>query len=93
MVQPHLQRTKLCDLKDGELDPIYVKRREQLKDVVSSLIRPKLVQGKTLNGKEFVSFLEQVQYCKNVKWHKVGNQINQLCLESIRCCCHGCISK
>ncbi|OVA05358.1 Guanylate-binding protein [Macleaya cordata] len=58
--QPHLQRTKLCDMKDGELDPIYVKRREQLKELVASIIRPKIVQSKPLNGKEFVSFLEQI---------------------------------
>ncbi|KAJ4828610.1 hypothetical protein Tsubulata_004969 [Turnera subulata] len=58
--QPHLQRTKLCDLKDGELDPVYVKKREQLKEVVHSIIRPKIVQGKSLNGKEFVTFLEQI---------------------------------
>ncbi|GMN48886.1 hypothetical protein TIFTF001_018047 [Ficus carica] len=58
--QPHLQRTKLCDMKDGELDPSYVKKREQLKEVVSSIIHPKIVQGKALNGKEFVSFLEQI---------------------------------
>ncbi|KAL6968255.1 hypothetical protein U1Q18_034057 [Sarracenia purpurea var. burkii] len=58
--QPHLQRTKLCDMKDGELDPIYVKKREQLKKLVASVIRPKIVQGKHLDGKEFVSFLEQI---------------------------------
>lgn len=58
--QPHLQRTKLCDMKDAELDPLYVKKREQLKEVVASIIRPKIVQGKSLNGKEFVSFLEQI---------------------------------
>ncbi|GAA0153475.1 heterotrimeric G-protein [Lithospermum erythrorhizon] len=58
--QPHLMRTKLCDLKDGELDPIYVKKREELKRLVSSIIRPKIVQGKSLNGKEFVAFLEQI---------------------------------
>ncbi|XP_047954261.1 guanylate-binding protein 4-like isoform X3 [Salvia hispanica] len=58
--QPHLQRTKLCDMKDDELEPIYVKRRDQLIAVVSSIIRPKIVQGKTLNGKDFVSFLEQI---------------------------------
>ncbi|CAK9143778.1 unnamed protein product [Ilex paraguariensis] len=58
--QPHLQRTKLCDMKDVELDPIYVKKREQLKELVASIIRPKIVQGKTLNGKEFVAFLEQI---------------------------------
>ncbi|MED6182082.1 hypothetical protein PIB30_025319 [Stylosanthes scabra] len=63
--QPHLQRTKLCDMKDGDLEPLYVKRREQLKELVSSIIRPKIVQGKSLNGKEFVSFLEQVLGCQH----------------------------
>lgn len=58
--QPHLQRTKLCDLKDEELDQNYVKKREQLKEVVASVIRPKIVQGKSLNGNEFVSFLEKI---------------------------------
>ncbi|XP_027366125.1 guanylate-binding protein 4-like [Abrus precatorius] len=58
--QPHLQRTKLCDMKDVELDQLYVKRREQLKELVASIVSPKIVQGKTLNGKEFVSFLEQI---------------------------------
>ncbi|KAK4848870.1 hypothetical protein QYF36_018198 [Acer negundo] len=58
--QPHLMRTKLCDMKDDELDPSYVERREQLKDLVASVIRPKIVQGKFLNGKEFVAFLEQI---------------------------------
>ncbi|KAL2323498.1 hypothetical protein Fmac_027877 [Flemingia macrophylla] len=58
--QPHIQRTKLCDMKDGELDQLYVKRRDQLKELVASIISPKIVQGKTLNGKEFVSFLEQI---------------------------------
>ncbi|XP_074368257.1 uncharacterized protein LOC141708498 isoform X2 [Apium graveolens] len=58
--QPHLQRTKLCDLKDEDLDQNYVNKREQLKQLVVSVIRPKVVQGKHLNGKEFVSFLEQI---------------------------------
>ncbi|KAJ6931222.1 hypothetical protein NC652_014654 [Populus alba x Populus x berolinensis] len=58
--QPHLLRTKLCDMKDGELDPMYVKKRDQLKELVASIIRPKIVQGRPLNGKEFVAFLEQL---------------------------------
>lgn len=61
-LQPHLMRTKLCDMKDDELDPIYVRKREQLKGVVTSIIHPKIVQGKFLNGKEFVAFLEQVRH-------------------------------
>lgn len=58
--QPHLQRTKLCEMKDSELDPAYVEKRDKLKQLVTSIIRPKVVQGKRLNGKEFVSFLEQI---------------------------------
>ncbi|EPS65605.1 hypothetical protein M569_09172, partial [Genlisea aurea] len=58
--QPHLLRTKLCELKDSELDPSYVEKREQLKTLVSSIIRPKIVHGKSLDGKEFVSFLKQM---------------------------------
>ncbi|XP_044487694.1 guanylate-binding protein 4-like isoform X2 [Mangifera indica] len=58
--QPHLMRTKLCDMKDEQLDPAYVRKREQLKKLVASVIHPKIVQGKYLNGKEFVAFLEQI---------------------------------
>ncbi|CAN6441127.1 unnamed protein product [Victoria cruziana] len=58
--QPHLQRTMLCDLKDSDLDPSYVEKREQLKKLVASIVHPKIVQGRALNGKEFVSFLEQI---------------------------------
>lgn len=47
-------------MKDADLDPDYVKKREQLKEEVASIIHPKMVQGKFLNGKEFVSFLEQI---------------------------------
>lgn len=58
--QPHLQRTKLCEMKDSELDQSYVEQRERLKQLVTSIIHPKIVQGKTLNGEEFASFLEQI---------------------------------
>ncbi|CAL9155705.1 unnamed protein product [Musa hybrid cultivar] len=57
--QPHLQRIRLCDIKDSELDPLYVQKREQFKQLVESIIRPKIVQGNPLNGKEFIAFLEQ----------------------------------
>ncbi|XP_038692449.1 guanylate-binding protein 4-like isoform X2 [Tripterygium wilfordii] len=54
------QRTKLCEMEDGELDQLYVKKRDQLKELVASIIHPKIVQGKFINGKEFVAFLEQI---------------------------------
>ncbi|GLJ33056.1 hypothetical protein SUGI_0665280 [Cryptomeria japonica] len=58
--QPHLLRTKLCNMSDSELDKNYVKRREELKGLVTSMIQPKMVQGKHLNGKDFASFLTQI---------------------------------
>ncbi|KAL9227549.1 hypothetical protein vseg_003226 [Gypsophila vaccaria] len=58
--QPHLQRTHLCELNDTDLDPAYVRKREQLKEVVASIVHPKIVQGKMLNGKDFVAFLEKI---------------------------------
>ncbi|KAK1354770.1 hypothetical protein POM88_048026 [Heracleum sosnowskyi] len=45
---------------DEDLDQNYVEKREKLKQLVVSVIRPKVVQGKHLNGKEFVAFLEQI---------------------------------
>lgn len=47
-------------MNDDEFDPSYIMKREQLKELVASIIRPKIVQAKPLNGKEFVLFLEQV---------------------------------
>ncbi|RWW34841.1 hypothetical protein GW17_00000370 [Ensete ventricosum] len=60
LCQPHLRRTELCDMKDSELDQLYVEKREQLKQLVATIIRPKIIQGKPLNGNEFVAFLEQI---------------------------------
>jgi hypothetical protein len=47
-------------MEDQEFDPLYVKRKDELKQIVASMVKPKIVQGRTLNGKVFVSFLGQV---------------------------------
>lgn len=39
--QPHLERTHLCELEDGQLDPGYVAQRSQLRELVFSLAKPK----------------------------------------------------
>ena len=54
-------------MNDTELDPGYVKKRDQMKELVASIVRPKIVQGKMLNGQEFVSFLEQVCFCNTLE--------------------------
>ncbi|GBG71009.1 hypothetical protein CBR_g8307 [Chara braunii] len=57
--QPHLKRTKLCEMTDSDLDPQYVQQRDELKKLVQSIISPKIVSGNQLNGKEFVALLKQ----------------------------------
>lgn len=42
LVQPHLERTKLCQLADGALEPKYVRQRAALQQLVTSLARPKV---------------------------------------------------
>ena len=41
--QPHLQRTRLCELPDSELDQGYVRQRGQLQDLVHRLAKPKVL--------------------------------------------------
>ena len=43
--QPHLERTRLCELSDAELDPVYVHQRDALRDTVRELAHPKSVNG------------------------------------------------
>ncbi len=43
--QPHLERTRLCQLSDAELDPVYVRQRNDLRTHVRQLARPKSVNG------------------------------------------------
>lgn len=39
--QPHLERTKLCELRDDELEPAYVAQRDQLKGIIASSAKAK----------------------------------------------------
>ena len=43
--QPHLERTRLCQLSDAELDPVYVRQRDALRETVRQLARPKRLNG------------------------------------------------
>ncbi len=40
--QPHLERTRLCELTDDQLDHKYVQQRDALKQLVHTLARPKV---------------------------------------------------
>ncbi|CAI5494657.1 unnamed protein product [Closterium sp. Naga37s-1] len=59
LTQPHLARTHLCELSDEELDPKYVRQRNQLRQLVASLVQPKIVSGRPVTGEEFADLLEK----------------------------------
>ncbi len=40
--QPHLERTRLCELADEQLDPVYVQQRDALRLLVRSMAQPKV---------------------------------------------------
>ena len=40
--QPHLQRTKLCELADDQLEPLYVEQRATLRAFVAAEARAKI---------------------------------------------------
>lgn len=58
--QPHLERTKLCDLADSELDPLYLKQMASLREVVLRITKPKTIGRKHLTGSQFAEYFEQV---------------------------------
>ncbi|KAK9810969.1 hypothetical protein WJX73_001870 [Symbiochloris irregularis] len=55
--QPHLQRTQLCQLADSDLDPVYVQQRSELRTLVFSLAKPKVVSGQEVTGTELADLL------------------------------------
>ncbi|PNW71646.1 hypothetical protein CHLRE_16g663050v5 [Chlamydomonas reinhardtii] len=58
--QPHLDRTRLCELADADLDPGYVQQRERLKATVQALARPKVVNGRWLSGAELAGLVSKM---------------------------------
>ncbi len=44
--QPHLERTRLCELADSELDSRYVRQRGDLQAALAALVKPKVIRGK-----------------------------------------------
>ncbi|MEW5300408.1 MAG: hypothetical protein WDW36_003340 [Sanguina aurantia] len=65
--QPHLERTKLCDLPDSALDQEYVKQRDALRETVMSLSKPKVVAGKPVTGPQLAALLQQTVEALNTQ--------------------------
>ena len=43
--QPHLERTRLCELADEQLDARYVRQRAALRAHLAAMVKPKVVGG------------------------------------------------
>jgi len=60
MCQPHLDRTKLCELASDDLDPRYVKQREDLKSLVVQLVEKTLQLTRLQTGPSLADHLSKL---------------------------------
>lgn len=67
MPQPHLDRTKLCELDDSQLDKRYVAQRDGLRTVVQDRAKAKVVGGQQLTGKTLARLLQSLISALNAK--------------------------
>ena len=58
--QPHMERTKLCDLGDDQLDSKYIEQRAGLRQLVQQLAKPKRVNGKVMTGPGLADLVSQM---------------------------------
>ncbi|KAL4442076.1 hypothetical protein ABPG77_011337 [Micractinium sp. CCAP 211/92] len=58
--QPHLDRTRLCELGDEAFEKAYLDKRDALKQLIRAMARPKVVQGKQLDGAGLADLVQQV---------------------------------
>eukprot|EP00879_Flechtneria_rotunda_P018322 GHRR01019219.1.p1 GENE.GHRR01019219.1~~GHRR01019219.1.p1 ORF type:complete len:405 (+),score=112.09 GHRR01019219.1:767-1981(+) len=65
--QPHLDRTKLCELNDTHLDPRYVQQRKALRELVQRQAQRKVVGGETMTGKQLAQLLQSLVVALNAK--------------------------
>ena len=65
--QPHMERTKLCELGDEQLDPQYIEQRARLRDLVQQLAKPKRVNGKVMTGPGLAELVSQMVTALNAR--------------------------
>lgn len=65
--QPHMERTKLCDLPDDQLDEQYVRQRTALRDLIWQLAKPKRVNGRVMTGPGLADLVEQMVTALNAR--------------------------
>ncbi|GIM13741.1 hypothetical protein Vretimale_16806, partial [Volvox reticuliferus] len=58
--QPHIDRARLCEIPDDQLDTTYVRQREELKGLVKSLAQPRTLHGQPLTGSHLASLISRM---------------------------------
>lgn len=65
--QPHMERTKLCELGDDQLDPKYVQQRAALQQLIWQLAKPKRVNGNVMTGPALADLVDQMVTALNAR--------------------------
>jgi hypothetical protein len=65
--QPHLERTRLCELADAELDPAYLAARDALRAAVHAAAAPKRARGAALDGKALADLARKAVAALNAR--------------------------
>jgi uncharacterized membrane protein YgcG len=65
--QPHLDRTKLCELPDSALDPRYITQRDALRVTVRQKVNPKVIASVAVDGKGLADFVSKCGPALNEK--------------------------
>lgn len=65
--QPHMERTKLCEMGDEQLNRQYVEQRTQLRELVQQLAKPKRVNGKVMTGPGLAELVSQMVTALNAR--------------------------
>lgn len=73
--QPHLDRTKLCDLPDDQLDPTYVRQRDSLRRMVRSMAHAKVVSGQVVTGPKLADLVVRVVEALNARDMPTGSSL------------------
>lgn len=58
--QPHLERTRLCELNDSQLETAYVRQRDELKLLVQRMAKPKRINGQVMDGAALAKLIERM---------------------------------
>ncbi|KAK9834025.1 hypothetical protein WJX81_004222 [Elliptochloris bilobata] len=65
--QPHLERTRLCELADDQLDPRYVAQRSALRAHLAAVVKPKVVGGTVLTGPALAELVDTMVGALNAR--------------------------